>query len=589
MIQNFKKRIISGFLILLLASTALFACGAPSGTVSSTSMQKEQRDFDAFTQKLFVQEMQKNTINLHYTLANPADFGIKSHKISLGSFSANQEKNAVAFIENLSAALSEFDYEALTTKQKLAFDIMDDYCQNQLTAARFPYYKEPLRPTTGIQSELPVLLAEYTFYNPCDVTDYLSLITCASDYFREIIAFERQKSKEGLFMPAYAAKTVKIACETFTSDPEQNYLIDTFNTRIDAVSGISEQKKEIYKKQNQSLIQNLFIPAYEELANTLEELKATGTNNAGLCYYPQGKAYYEHLVRTSTGSGKSVKELQDMTEKKRRLDMDSLHTLLTANPDLLHAPEPKLSFQKPEEMLNHLLKAMQEDFYPASNASYEVNYIPKSLEGTLAPAFYLTAPIDDISRNVIYLNKSSNYSGIQLFTTLAHEGFPGHLYQTTGSYQAGLTPVRALFNYPGYVEGWATYVEMLSYRYAGLPEAAADMLMYNQSALLSLYASIDMGIHYDGWSLSDTAAFLNEYGITDGKTIRGIYELVVEEPAHYLKYYIGYLEFLELKTYAKKLLAEEYSDRAFHQAIIRIGPSPFPLLKKYLRDFYSPE
>ena len=98
-----------------------------------------------------------------------------------------------------------------------------------------------------------------------------------------------------------------------------------------------------------------------------------------------------------------------------------------------------------------------------------------------------------------------------------------------------------------------------------------------------------MGIHYDGWSLSDTAAFLNEYGITDGKTIRGIYELVVEEPAHYLKYYIGYLEFLELKTYAKKLLAEEYSDRAFHQAIIRIGPAPFPLLKKYLRDFYSPE
>ena len=241
--------------------------------------------------------------------------------------------------------------------------------------------------------------------------------------------------------------------------------------------------------------------AEKELANTLEELKATGTNNAGLCYYPQGKAYYEHLVRTSTGSGKSVKELQDMTEKKRRLDMDSLHTLLTANPDLLHAPEPKLSFQKPEEMLNHLLKAMQEDFYPASNASYEVNYIPKSLEGTLAPAFYLTAPIDDISRNVIYLNKSSNYSGIQLFTTLAHEGFPGHLYQTTGSYQAGLTPVRALFNYPGYVEGWATYVEMLSYRYAGLPEAAADMLMYNQSALLSLYASIDMGIHYDGWSI----------------------------------------------------------------------------------------
>ena len=64
---------------------------------------------------------------------------------------------------------------------------------------------------------------------------------------------------------------------------------------------------------------------------------------------------------------------------------------------------------------------------------------------------------------------------------------------------------------------------------------------------------------------------------------------MTEEPSHYLKYYVGYLEFLELKEYAKKIFGETYSDRAFHQAVLRIGPAPFAIVKEYLPDFYTPE
>ena len=589
MTPNVKKRILPGLLGLIFICLFLSSCGTPARFLSSVAMLKEQRDFDAYTHTLFVGEMQENTINMHYTLADPKSFGIKSHKISFGSFSKEKADASVAFLENMSATLSDFRYEALSTKQKLTCDILKDNCEKQLATAPLYYYNEPLRPTTGIQSELPVLLAEYTFYNSCDVTDYLSLLTCVEDYFNQIASFEQSKAQEGLFMSPEAAQTVINACKTFTADPETNFLIDTFQTRIDALSDLSEEKKELYKKQNQSLVENVVIPAYENLAAVLSELKNSGTNAAGLSHYPQGKTYYESLVRTSTGSQKSIRELQKRVERQRNLDIDTLHRLLSKNPDLLQAQDPKIAAEEPEAILEHLLEAMQADFYPAANNSYEVNYIHESLEDTLAPAFYLTAPIDDISHNVIYLNKSSSYSGIQLFTTLAHEGFPGHLYQTTGTYQAGLDPVRTLFNYPGYTEGWATYVEMRSYQYAGLKEEQAEMLMRNQSALLSLYATIDMGVHYDGWLLSDTVQFLNGYGITDTATIKRIYELIVEEPSHYLKYYIGYLEFLDLKEYAKTRFAENYSDRAFHQAIIRIGPAPFSILKEYLPHFYSPE
>ena len=585
--QIFRTRLLSCLLILNFLCLAVSACNTPADLPSSKSIQNEQNSFDDNTNDLFIKELQENTINLHYTLSDPEKFGIQSHKISLGSLSKEDAKATTASLENIAAALSRFDYDSLTARGQLTYDILKDSCEKNLSAASRYYYEEPLRPTTGVQSELPILLAEYAFYDTCDVTDYLALLTCIEDYFEQIILFEQEKAKEGLFMSDQAADTVIESCKKFVENPEKNFLIETFHTKIDAMTDMTEEKKELYKKQNLSLVKNIVIPTYEKLADALTKLKGTGTNDAGLCHYPEGKAHYEYLVRSNTGSDKSIEELQEMTKRRRNLDISALHELLAADPSLMQTEEPQLLFNTPEEMLDHLLKAMQTEFYPAADESYAVNYVHESLEETLAPAFYLTAPIDDISHNVIYLNKRSQYSGIQLFTTLAHEGYPGHLYQTTGSYQAGLSPVLALLNYPGYVEGWATYVEMLSYQYAGLSDELAEMLMRNQSALLSLYASIDMGIHYDGWGIADTIIFLKEYGITDRTMIQDIYELIVEEPSHYLKYYIGYLEFLELKDYAKNIFADDYSDRDFHQAIIRIGPAPFSIVKKYLRRFYT--
>ena len=582
-----KKRFFICFLFLFVTVFILTSSQAPSKLISSVSLTKEQRSFDRYTNDLFVQELSSNTINLHYTLADPDSFDIKDPAISLGSLSKDAHHASIAQLENMSAVLSEFDPTLLSAKQQLTYDILTSYCNRELSATSFYYYHEPLRPTTGTQSELPILLAEYAFYKPSDVTDYLALLTCMDDYFKEIAVFEVEKSKAGLFMPDFAAETVINACQIFTADPDNNYLIDTFDTRIDAMADLSDKKKTEYKDLNRSLIQNHVIPAYNLLTDTLSKLKDSGSKSGSLSGYENGKAYYEYLVAVNTGSDKTIPELQKRTEKQRTDDLLTIHNLLVKNPKLLSADDPKLSFSTPEEMLDHLLEAIQTDFYPAPETNYEVNYIHESLEDTLAPAFYLTAPIDRTDHNVIYLNGKSNYQGLSLFTTLAHEGYPGHLYQTTGSYHAGLTPLRAILNYPGYVEGWATYVEMLSYQYAGLDHDTADMLMHNQSALLSLYATIDMGIHYDGWNLSDTASFLNGYGIKDSDTIRRIYELIIEEPSHYLKYYIGYLEFLELQEFARNEFKDEFSMRAFHQAVIRMGPAPFPLLKKYLHDFYT--
>jgi uncharacterized protein (DUF885 family) len=241
------------------------------------------------------------------------------------------------------------------------------------------------------------------------------------------------------------------------------------------------------------------------------------------------------------------------------------------------------------QMLEHLENAMLADFPACPDTNYNIEYVDPALQEYLSPAFYITAPIDNYMENSIYINDADERGGIDYFTTLAHEGFPGHLYQTVMSYEYELHPVRSILNYSGFVEGWATYIEMMSYYYANLDMDIAEMLSHNQSATLSLYATSDIGLHYMNWTAEDMYKFWSSYGITNKNTINEITQLILSEPGNYLKYYVGYLEFLELKDFAKKEFGSDYSSVEFHRALLDIGPAPFSIVEKYLEKFYSPQ
>ena len=70
------------------------------------------------------------------------------------------------------------------------------------------------------------------------------------------------------------------------------------------------------------------------------------------------------------------------------------------------------------------------DFPELTDSTYEVKHVPKALESSLSPAFFLIPPIDSDTTNVIYINDKSREEGTDLYSVLAHEGYPGHLYQS---------------------------------------------------------------------------------------------------------------------------------------------------------------
>lgn len=544
--------------------------------------------FDQFINDIFETEVTENTINLHFTISDPEKYGITDYPVTLGDLSNDAMSDSNARLENYLSGLSSFSYTELTLNQQLTYDILENYFQLQLDMADMYLYDELLRPSTGVQAQLPILYEEYSFNSKKDVEDYLKLLALTDEYFDQIISFEKEKADAGLFMSDFACQNIIDQCNAFIADSDNHYLIETFNTRIDKLTGLSQSEKDHYRLQNEKMLHEHIFPAYENLAAVLTDLLGSGTNENGLCYFPEGKQYYEYLLAYNTGASESIKTLENMISNERVKVLQESSDLTTENPELWElASEAVLTPTDSVTTLNHLKEVMLDDFPAPPETGYTVNYIDDCVADYLAPAFYVIAPIDDYSHNSIYINETTDTTNISYFTTLAHEGFPGHLYQTVMTYESGIEPVRSILNYSGFVEGWATYVEFQSYHYAGLDDDVATILELNQDATLSLYASTDIGIHYEGWTLKDTKKFWNNYGITNDDAIESIFELIVEEPTHYLKYYIGFLKFEELKKETSLKNIKNYNDKSFHQAVLSIGPAPFDIVDKYLPAYYE--
>ena len=573
----------------------------PKVTDSRTKEQTE-KEFDEQLMKIFREEVTDDSLTLNYTLKNPGDYGISGQKPTLGNFSLNSLKESLMVSENRLAMLKTFDFEKLTEEQKLLYDIIYQMSEQNLKAADFLEYSEVLSPATGIQAQLPVFFAEYHFYQKKDVETYLSLLKQIPEYFEDIIAFEKEKSKQGIFMSDITAQAIIGQCEEFIKEPENNYLISIFKNMLEKLDGLSEKERKKYIEKNKEAVLKSVIPAYKNLIQALNELKGSGKNDGGLCHLKKGKTYYEYLARTKTGSKRTVTQMKELLDKKISKYKKEMSELMTKEPSAYYeAQSVSYPYNTPEKSLKHLQKCTEKDFpkieIPSDDAqnsgkndtakiSYEIKKVDSSLEDSMSPAFYLTPAIDDYKNNVIYINESQKYDLSKAFTTLAHEGYPGHLYQHCYFRAKSPHPLRCVIHVGGYTEGWGVYSEIYSYDQAGLKKDVAKLLKLNTLLTLFVYAKADIGIHYDGWSYKETNDFLSDYGFGK-KSVRTIFDSIVAAPADYLQYTIGYLEIQNLEEKAKKELGKKFKKKEFYDFVLSIGPAPFAIIEDRMEKWIN--
>ncbi len=543
-------------------------------------------EFNRFTDTLFRESISSDALSLTYTLSHPEKYGVSTAAGGFKAVSYEEMCAAAPETENLLSALGEYDRDKLSTPEQILYDSLDYTLRMDLKGADFILFSRPLSPVTGLQAQLPVLLAEYTFDSVQDVENYLALLASIPDYYTSILTFMELQAKEGMLPCRSTLEQIAEQCLTFLEDDGEKILLSSFKKRIQACDFLDQDAMLAYRKQNKKLVRTCIVPAYEQLIDGLNVLALRCNDNGSLSSYKNGKEYYRYLFACESGSDTDVEKY--FTELKTRMEK-SRETLLSyakKDPALFGKLDTRAAAKStPEEQLQMLSSAIAADFPETQKVNFKVSYVDESLEDYLSPAFYLTPPLDAFTENVIYINNSSRFTGSDLSTTLAHEGYPGHLYQNVYFRQLNRPLLSYVLNFSGYTEGWASYAETYSYKYFGYTKDEVGILRNNMIISLCLYGLCDIGVHYYGWSEEKLSEFLNENGTVPADTVRSLYTNIIDEPGSYLKYSIGFVEFLKLKEAVRKRMGDAYSEKAFHKFVLTVGPAPFSVLYRHMDSF----
>lgn len=586
-------RYISIFLLIIITCTSCSsssgktnppgAAGGSSGGGSDSRLSTEaeacRTEFNNFINELFRNTLSESVLTVHSVLTYPKEYGIDNYNYTLGEISRESTNAFYNSLREYINCLKAFNYEYLSDEQKLIYDIMLTDFEDSLELEPYYLFNEYLSPLKGVPSYMPSYLGQFSFNTAADVKDYIEILKLIPDYYKNIMSFENEKADAGMCIPDFEIDKAVDQCNEFIQNADNNFLITTFNDRIKNVPDLSEQEKQIYIIMNEDLIKNTIIPTYQNLITEISSLKGRQTAEGGLCKYADGAKYYELLVRSSTNTDKSVSEIKEMLTDKLQSDLTALIGLSYKDNEIYEkAKSYPIDTTDSDKILKYLLSKITDDFPDGFETNYTLNEVPKALEKYQSPAYYFIPRIDNPTVNNIFINKYTDFADMDLFPVLAHEGFPGHMYQTTYFQNTKPNPIRSIFSYPGYLEGWGLYAELYSYELSGQD---SDVAKFNRTLSCISYGVCclaDIGINYEGWSRQDTIDFVSSLGY-DAEAGNTIFESLIEDPCSYLTYYIGYLEFMDMRETAETELGEQFNIKDFHTFILDIGPAQFEIIR----------
>jgi len=598
--KDFLKRIICVLLAVVLCigifsgCTRIFDRGSDGATEQEVVQQEiekpaDEDEFDLLMDELFEDWVTSDSLTMNYFLADPYSMDIERPETSFGEVVTPELiQESREETQELSDRLAGFNYQNLRTDQKIVYDILSrNISLYKIMDQRedFSYYTGYIRPLNGIQVQFPILMAEFNFYTSDDIELYLDLLADTRRYFDDIIEYERERSRRGFFMNEGNVDSVIEQIESYLENREDNLLITVFDDRIDNYTGLGADQRESFKKRNKEIVLENVLPAYDTLLAAMKELRGVGANQGGLASLSGGKDYAHALLRLRVGTDRTADELADLLEEWVERTWAEIIDALHGESQLMNQWDTlgQIAEGTPESYISELQGHIANDFPQIDPTRLKVLEVHKSLQEHTSPAFYLAPAVDRFDDNVVYVNPSSvEDDDLFLFTALAHESYPGHMYQAVYFLQQSPHPVRIALSNTGYSEGWATYAEMRSYFFANMDEEEAK-LMWNFrlfDSLLTSYA--DLGVNLLGWTIDDVAGLLAMINNNDRDVVERIYNMVTGVPLNSLMYSLGYIELTMFLNERERALGDSFELLDFHRYVLDFGPAPYPILRNYI-------
>lgn len=515
---------------------------------------------------------------------DPEAMGIDVSEPSWGEYMSDEDEE-LDFYRDVRDRLLTIDPDSLEQQDrlfydKLLYDVEESIYAESFTA--FKYYESEFNPLTGPQSDLLFILCVISFDSVEDAENYIELVEDIDRYFDEICKFEEDKAKYGYALSDATYEDIACTFDDLCAQEDDCFLYDDFANRLDNIKGLDKDEKERLIKEHDAAMHDVFFPEMEECAERMRALETGKGSDLGLSQYDGGVAYYDFVVRgLSNSSDKSIDDHIDMIESRLDTIMGTYMDTLYSGDRSWMAEYLNHEYTKGDtaDNLKYLKDAVKNDFPALHDHSYNLMDVPKAFEDSFSPAAYLGYHLDNYNANLIITNNKNvdNDFGV----TCAHEGYPGHMFQSVYTRSQCEHPYLYLFDSTGYVEGWATYVEEYSFKYFDAEGTAADITKIESELNILLMARWDIGIHYENWSIEDCAEFYS--GLMDNMVtitpddIQDIYNILLSDPCYAVKYGCGFLGTQEVMDKIRKEFPDA-SDKEIHTAYLDSMPVTFEMI-----------
>lgn len=566
----------------------------PTTAEPPTQEPKPENDAQAAFSEL-LQEMTEYLIGDSYytattTIEHPEDYGFTPDKLTnyfIASYkiSEENEKETEDTEKKLKAKLDAIDREALTDKQKLAYDKLQYEFDIDARTMKLKRYESPLDSQKGFMTMLGISLYNFPFDEEADLIGYQKILETLPETFTDVIDYIQYQKTTLNFEPSDSMIEDAIKYTLALTEDKDNPLLDAYDEKVNELS-LSAEKKAEYIQKNREYVTGTLFDALKKLAEDLKQFD-TETNEAkGLCHYEGGAEYYETYLRAYLGVEMTTQEIFDYIETAMLKDKQDLYKYVLADVKgamSIETGDYDLPYDRTsvDAIAKFYTQALAQDYPMELLPEYSIKYLPPALQIDELGAYFVPAEWGDTSPRIIRVNPKVAGQGsvLRLDETLVHEGIGGHMLQDACAepYNEEITK---MFTELGYIEGWAVYAQRESTMYLGLSEALANMINLNESLGYDIEALADIGVNGLGWSREELRTFLTDTMML-GSFTDTIYDMVISTPGTLPPYSFGPHKTKELIDKYKEKYASDLDVKEMHRKYMSIGSASFDVVEKY--------
>ena len=407
----------------------------------------------------------------------------------------------------------------------------------------------------------------------------------------------RSQAARGIVLPGAEIELVAPFVKSMVADPASS----AFAVAPARLATVPEAERDTFRSAVDDAVRTAVVPAVERLAAFIDgPYRAQAVKGVGVSQYPDGRAYYQHLIRRHTSLEFTPEKihqigLAEIARLEGELDAARVAAGFTGTfaEFRRYLKTDRRFFARNSDEFGDLMMAAIRRVEPrvgaffirTPKAPYGVLRLDPSLEASMTFGFY-QLPSAAEPRGLYRFNgsKSDERSVLMADALIFHELVPGHHFQLAlRNENTRLSPFRRSSNYTTFIEGWAEYASDLAGE-MGMYEDPYDRAgRLSMDLFLSSRLVVDTGMNALGWSRERAMDYMRDHTFhSDGEIATETLRYSTDIPGQALAYKMGAMKIHELRRRAEARLGAAFDLRQFHDYVLEGGPMPLSVLEMHL-------